>query len=303
MYNNKMSDTNSTEPLDITPNANFIYDIKHQIDDIWATTRVYIENNLFNLSDNQDIHMIFPNLYISNYSTTTNKELLKSLSINTIITALPTFNPPYPELFNYIHVPLYDDTTETISQHFNDVISILQDKIKNNDKVLIHCMVGRSRSVTLGLAFLIYMITGKLEFKEINIIKNDSAELIQAEANILNTNNRKIVDTINIKEKENIQKQMEKEDLYIKTIEIKHTGLFTPQENFVIYKKSTMIKELEDIQTNYNKQLLTTSADKFLITSNLINILIEYIRKYRPIAEPNSRFIEELITYTISLQH
>lgn len=295
-----MTENNIIQPLDTTPNAHFIYDIKHQIDDIWATTRVYIENNLFNLSDNQDIHMVFPNLYISNYSTTTNKDFLKSLGINTIITALPTFNPPYPELFNYTHVPLYDDTTENISHHFNDVISILEDKIKNNDKVLIHCMVGRSRSVTLGLAFLIYMISGKLNFKEINIIKNDSTELIQAEANILNINNRKIIDTVNIKEKENIQEQIEKEDLYIKNVEIKHTGLFTPQENFVIYKKSTMIKELEDIQNNYNRQL-TSSTDKTLITSNLINILIEYIRKYRPIAEPNSRFIEELVNYTLSL--
>lgn len=302
MYNKKMSETNSTEPLDITPNANFIYDIKHQIDDIWATTRVYIENNLFNLSDNQDIHMVFPNLYISNYSTTTNKDFLKSLDINTIITALPTFNPPYPDQFNYIHIPLYDDTTENISQHFNTVISILEDKIKNNDKVLIHCMVGRSRSVTLGLAFLIYIISGKLNFKEINIVKNDTTELIQAEANILNINNRKIIDTVNIKEKEKIQQQMEKEDSYIKSIEIKHTGLFTPQENFVIYKKSTMIKELEDIQSNYITQL-TSSTDKTIIASNLINILIQYIRKYRPIAEPNSHFIEELINYTIFLQH
>jgi len=296
-----MVETNQPIPLDTTPDAYFLYDLKHQLDNVWASTRIYIENNLINLSDNQDIHMIFPNIYISNYSTTTNKELLQSLDIKTIISAIPTFNPPYSDSFEYIHIPLYDDVTENISKHFNQITTILKDKLDNNQKVLIHCMVGRSRSVSLGLAFIIYLILQDYPLNDINIVKNDSKELMEAEYKILNINKRLIIDTVNIEQKEKIKKTIEKEDLYLKTIEDKYTGLFTPQENFIIYKKSTMIKEIDDIKNNFLQQIKQQNVDKLLISINLVNILVEYVRKYRPIAEPNSHFIEELVNYTLSI--
>lgn len=296
-----MIESIQTTPLDTTPDAYFLYDIKHQLDNAWSTTRIYIENNLMNLSDNQDIHMIFPNIYISNYSTTTNKELLQSLEIKTIISAIPTFNPPYPNCFEYIHIPLYDDKTENISKYFNQITVTLKDKIDNGQKILIHCMVGRSRSVTLALAFIIYLIITNYSINDINIIKNESKELMEAEYKILNINRRMIVDTVNIEQKEKIQKIIEKEDLYLKTIEDKYTGLFTPQENFIIYKKSTMIKEIEDIKHNFLEQIKQQNIDKLLLSINLVNVLIQYIRKYRPIAQPNSHFSDELINYTLSL--
>jgi len=296
-----MTETNQLTPLDTTPDAYFLYDFKHQLDNAWATTRIYIENNLMNLSDNQDIHMIFRNIYISNYSTTTNIELLQSLEIKTIISAIPIFNPPYPDNFEYIHIPLYDDLTENISKHFNHITTILKNKLDNNKKVLIHCMVGRSRSVTLGLAFIIYLILQDYQLNDINIIKNDSKELMEAEYKILNINKRLIVDAVNIEQKEKIKKTIEKEDFYLKTIEDKYTGLFTPQENFIIYKKSKMIKEIDDIKNNFLQQIKQQNTDKLLVSINLVNILVEYVRKYRPIAQPNSHFTDELINYTLSL--
>ena len=56
-----------------------INDIVHTLNDAYVYSRIVIENNYFNFSDNTDFNIIYPNLYVSNYSTSTNLELLQKL--------------------------------------------------------------------------------------------------------------------------------------------------------------------------------------------------------------------------------
>lgn len=311
--------------------SNFLYDILHKFDDLCVGARVLIENNYFNFSDEDDIHMVFPNLYISCYSPITNLPLLKSLNIKTIVTALPYSNPPFPEQFNYMHVPLYDDKSENIQKHFVKVNSAIETALLTGGGVLVHCMAGRSRSVTLVMAFLVWAIKGGLyldrqieNYRDLSLTDSQYADLIVAEAAILNLAKRRVVDKINEHSKVTIP---DKQDNYEKTYQqtydnrdivstvaesvefVESTESATSTENtkphmqratagatvYVSYKKSYMIHELIQIQNNYWDQMRQgDNANKSLIVGNLISLIGQYIRKYRPIACPNDNFVTQL---------
>ena len=138
----------------------FLYNLLHILDDIYVYGRTVIENNYFNLADNADFNLVYPNIYIGNYSTSTNLELLTGLGITHIITVLPTFNPPFPDKFTYLHIPAYDDESQNIIPAFEKTNAFIENALAGKGKILLHCMVGRSRSVCIFIAFLIHVLQG-----------------------------------------------------------------------------------------------------------------------------------------------
>ena len=189
---NSIDSTDSTDNIDnadsinLLDNGSYLYDIIHFFDDMYVSGRTFIENNYFNLSSNDDFNLVYPNIYIGNYSTTTNLELLKSLGITHIISVIPSFNPPFEDKFKYLHISAYDDDTQDMKPHFDTTNEFIKECILQGGKVLIHCMVGRSRSVTIFIAFLIFIIRGnlnqcivKIEDERININENMNDDINQ----------------------------------------------------------------------------------------------------------------------------
>ena len=297
---------------EIDANANFLYDILHKFDDIYVGARVFIENNYFNFRETDDIHMVFPNLYISSYSPTTNLQLLQLLNINKIITALPYYNPPYPEAFEYVQIPLYDDQSENIQRYFKNVVNILAEGLMSGERILVHCMVGRSRSVTLVIAFLIWVIKGGMNLDSETFIWNNSKvsseENIRAEADILNLAKRRVIDGVKTHSQSstststNVSGNAKDEYERFETNENSNArDELETKRNFINYKKVTMLDELLQIQNNYWEQMRKgDKADKSLIASNLVSLLVQYVRKYRQIACPNDNFVQQLVMYVIS---
>jgi hypothetical protein len=119
----------------------------------------YIENNIYNLFNNTDLVEIFPNLFISNYSSSTNYNLLKNLGIKEVLCINSFFNPPYPNDFEYHSFIAYDDFNENISIFFPEAINIIYMALSSKKKILVHCQAGRSRSASLILAFIIKFFT------------------------------------------------------------------------------------------------------------------------------------------------
>ena len=100
------NNSNSNNIVDIInlddTGTNFIYNIIHYFNDLYASGRTHIENNYFNLASNEDFNLVYPNIYVGNYSITTNLDLLKGLGITHIITVIPTFNPAFEDKFKYL---------------------------------------------------------------------------------------------------------------------------------------------------------------------------------------------------------
>ena len=175
--NNNDNDTlekeNAVDITNLSENGGILYEIIRYFDDLYVTGRTHIENNYFNFSSNEDFNLVYPNIYVGNYSITTNFELLKGLGITHIISVIPTFNPAFEEHFKYLHIQAYDDDAQDMKMYFTSTNKFIKDCLAQNGKVLIHCMVGHSRSVTIFLAFLISIIKGEFSQSIVKFYENE----------------------------------------------------------------------------------------------------------------------------------
>jgi hypothetical protein len=289
-----------------------VYDIIHILDDVYSYGRTVIENNYFNFANNDDFNLVYPNIYIGNYSTSTNLELLQNVGITHIISVIPTFNPPFPDKFKYLHIQAYDDQSQDLSQHFEKCNLFIKNMLKEGGKVLIHCMVGRSRSVTLFLGFLINIICGNFNQSVVNLFSdNDVSNEVEYKQfgksrNKLNIKyNSSRTNTANDTANDNIT-----------TLEYIKPELSNKYLNFINYKKETMISEVDELIKKYKlfqKEIHILTADivsdkskeqsleqsKEQFANNFITQILNYIKKYRSIASPNPYFITQLVDLLI----
>ena len=299
-----------------------IYDILHFIDDIYVYGRTLLENNYINLSDTDDFNLVYPNIYIGNYSTSTNYELLKRLGITHIISAIPTFNPPFEDKFNYLHIEAYDDESQDINQYFEISNEFISECLNQGGKILIHCMGGRSRSVTLFLAFLIYIIQERFHKKSLNLENNnDIYNSIEYNKFIKDNKKKYNYDGINNGNNNDYEK--------INTNNNTMPQFNDKERSFNLYKKEKMLSEVDELIDTYNKLKKEITIYKkndnnnicinFDKTKNYKNVnelnqiiktmkleaghqfiinLLNYIKKYRREANPNPYFINQIIEYS-----
>ena len=308
-------DKNNIDKINGDTSSNLFYDVLHVFYDVYSYGRTLIENNYINFSTIDDFNLVYPNIYIGNYSTTTNLQLLQDIGITHIISIIPKFNPPFPDLFTYLFFSAYDDQKQNIKQYFNTSNEFITKAVRNKGKVLIHCMAGRSRSVTLFLAFLIHIIHGNINQNDINIYSNtndcndvcneieykklcnNNSTSSNSPKNINNTtNNTTTNNTTNNTTNFTIEK--------ITQINYQLPKLTNKYSDFIVYKKSTMIDEVNELINKYaliQKELSLfidgnyTQEHKKKLTTILFKSLLNYITKYRPQANVNSNFITQLI--------
>ena len=117
---------------------------------------------------------IIPNfLYISSYNATKNKTLLEKNKITHIINCAADFCENVFESENkytYLSFYLKDHVLENIECIFYECIKFIENVKEKGGRVLVHCIQGISRSVTLVMAYLIYK--NKLTYdKAFNIVQ------------------------------------------------------------------------------------------------------------------------------------
>ncbi|XP_076183552.1 dual specificity protein phosphatase MPK-4 [Ptiloglossa arizonensis] len=101
---------------------------------------------------------IIPGLFLGNLTAATDIEWLKEAKINYILTVdscpLPRkIQELLPNLtIKYIQVT--DMPREDLLTHFGDSYEFIDHALESNDRILVHCYFGVSRSVTLVIAYL-----------------------------------------------------------------------------------------------------------------------------------------------------
>ncbi|RAL42066.1 hypothetical protein DM860_011849 [Cuscuta australis] len=92
-------------------------------------------------------------LYLGSVGAAMNRSTLKSLNITHVLMVANSLSPPYPSDFVYKVISVSDRADADISQNFEECFQFI-DEAKRSGGVLVHCFMGRSRSVTIVLAYL-----------------------------------------------------------------------------------------------------------------------------------------------------
>jgi protein-tyrosine phosphatase len=301
------NDNNIIDKINLDdPGTNIIYNIIRYFDDLYVSGRTHIENNYFNLASNEDFNLVYPNIYVGNYSITTNLDLLKGLGITHIISVIPTFNPAFEDKFKYLFIQAYDDNYQDIKQYFDITNEFIKTCLYEGGKILIHCMAGCSRSVSIFIAFLIYILKGGINQCIVRIDEDNNTNNFNEVCNLIEY--KKLIE--NKKIKTTSKSYMDSEQITSNVQEL--PKLSKKEENFIIYKKQKMINDIEDIISNYN--LLTKELNNFKNTTfveteetqelyantkakfaaKIFSQLLIYVKSHRAYALPNDNFINQL---------
>lgn len=105
--------------------------------------------------------LIVPHLYISDWTSSNDFELLTKNKIKAVITLETRPKPPEVLNFynqnniNFLYVPIYDIPNANIKKYFDITYNLISNHIQRNQNVLVHCFAGISRSATIILNFLV----------------------------------------------------------------------------------------------------------------------------------------------------
>ena len=132
------------------------------------------------LSYNLDANMsqITKHIYIGNLSAAYHQGFIKDNYIEYMITAIwdiPTIN----ESLTSLNVNIIDVPNNDIKKHFMITNTFIETAISANKNILIHCVCGVSRSVTIVVAYLI---------KKLGITPKDAIDFIKSRRSVANPN-------------------------------------------------------------------------------------------------------------------
>lgn len=123
---------------------------------------------------------IIDKLWLGNLSSASNRNEMKKNGIDTIVSAAIGVRTLYPNDFNYITVPLRDVEDEPILNYVIDILPKIHEVISRGGSVLVHCMMGVSRSATIVACYL-------MKYKNMN--HTDVLDYMKTKRSIVNPNN------------------------------------------------------------------------------------------------------------------
>ncbi|KAF9951400.1 dual specificity phosphatase 12 [Mortierella alpina] len=102
----------------------------------------------------RDMQEVVPGLFLSGSQPSESRQYMQERGITHIIQVTDITTPRFPGAFVYklISVPDMDETN--LIEHFADTYIFIHEAIAKGGKVLVHCMAGASRSVTVVCAYL-----------------------------------------------------------------------------------------------------------------------------------------------------
>ena len=120
-------------------------------------------------SQYNEMDEITSNLYLGNKASSKDIKKLKELGIKKVLSIIDFSSPKYSEEDNIIHkkISVSDTFTQNIIKYFGECLNF----IKGEEKILVHCVAGSSRSATIVIAYIMW--SKKMNFsKAFNFVKD-----------------------------------------------------------------------------------------------------------------------------------
>ncbi|KAM6143761.1 dual specificity protein phosphatase 9 [Erethizon dorsatum] len=124
---------------------------------------------------------ILPNLYLGSARDSANLESLAKLGIRYILNVTPNLPNLFEKNgdFHYKQIPISDHWSQNLSQFFPEAITFIDEALSQNCGVLVHCLAGVSRSVTVTVAYLM---------QKLHLSLNDAYELVKRKKSDISPN-------------------------------------------------------------------------------------------------------------------
>lgn len=99
---------------------------------------------------------VIPYLYLGNAKNSADLSVLKDHGITYILNVTPNVPNKFENdsTFKYMKIPISDHLSQNLSQFFPEAIAFIDEARDSEQGVLVHCLAGISRSVTITVAYL-----------------------------------------------------------------------------------------------------------------------------------------------------
>uniref|UniRef100_A0A670YEE7 Dual specificity protein phosphatase n=1 Tax=Pseudonaja textilis TaxID=8673 RepID=A0A670YEE7_PSETE len=124
---------------------------------------------------------ILPNLYLGCARDSANMDTLAKLGIHYILNVTPNLPNLFEKNgdFHYKQIPISDHWSQNLSQFFPEAIDFIDEALSRNCGILVHCLAGISRSVTVTVAYLM---------QKLNLSLNDAYDLVKRKKSNISPN-------------------------------------------------------------------------------------------------------------------
>ncbi|XP_021757100.1 dual specificity protein phosphatase 1-like isoform X2 [Chenopodium quinoa] len=107
------------------------------------------------VNDDNEPCQIEEGLFVGSAAAANNKAALKQHNITHILTVAGYIRPAHRRDFTYKIIEVVDTVWTDLAQYFDECIDFIDEAKRSGGGVLVHCFAGKSRSVTIILAYLI----------------------------------------------------------------------------------------------------------------------------------------------------
>uniref|UniRef100_A0A8C4SEF3 Dual specificity protein phosphatase n=1 Tax=Erpetoichthys calabaricus TaxID=27687 RepID=A0A8C4SEF3_ERPCA len=124
---------------------------------------------------------ILPDLYLGCAKDSTNLDILDKYGIKYILNVTPNLPNLFENAgeFKYKQIPISDHWSQNLSQFFPEAIGFIDEARTKKCGVLVHCLAGISRSVTVTVAYLM---------KKLNLSMNDAYDIVKMKKSNISPN-------------------------------------------------------------------------------------------------------------------
>jgi len=102
-----------------------------------------------------NVSKITDQIFISDLPSSCNIECMQKDGITNVLCVILGMDPLYPNLFEYKNIHICDIENENLASYFKECVEYIDNVVKTNGKILVHCSYGISRSASMVIAYFI----------------------------------------------------------------------------------------------------------------------------------------------------